>query len=201
MEEGSMKQSARSAGLGILITLLVLVAGGLLAMYTGAYNVAATQDHTALGRWILKTGQTRSVAVRADDVPEPPPFDADMVEHGFEHYQAMCVDCHGAPGVDRGEFGQGMTPTPPDLSEEAAHWSEKELFWITKNGIKLAGMPAFGPTHSDEEIWGLVAFMRELEGMTPQDYEEWEARLAPAEGDTAVDAGHSHEPGTPAHSH
>jgi ketosteroid isomerase-like protein len=32
-----------------------------------------------------------------------------------EHYRAMCVDCHGAPGVDRGEFGEGMTP-PPDLT-------------------------------------------------------------------------------------
>jgi mono/diheme cytochrome c family protein len=196
-----MKQSARSAGFAVLLTLLVLVAGGLLVMYTGAYNVAATHEHTAVGRWLLNTGQERSVAVRAGDVPDPPPIDTAMVEHGFEHYRAMCVDCHGAPGVDRGEFGQGMTPTPPDLSEEAGEWSDRELFWITKNGIKLAGMPAFGPTHSDEEIWGLVAFLRELEGMTAERYEDWEARFAPAEGDTATSSGHSHEPGTPAHSH
>jgi mono/diheme cytochrome c family protein len=196
------RQTARTAGLAVLLTLVVLVLGGLLFMYSGAYNVAATQEHTALGRWVLNTGQTRSVAVRAGGVPESPPFDASMVEHGFEHFRAMCVGCHGAPGVERGEFGKGITPTPPELSEEAAEWTEKELFWIMKHGIKMAGMPAFGPTHSDEEIWGLVAFLQELEGMTAEEYAQWEARFAPAPGDTAATAGgHSHAPGTPDHSH
>lgn len=204
------RKTARTAGLSILLTLVVLAIVGLAFMYTGAYNVAATEDHTALGRWILSTGQERSVAVRADDAPEPPAFDASMVEHGFEHFRAMCVVCHGAPGVERGEFGKGITPTPPELSEEAAEWSARELFWITKHGIKLAGMPAFGPTHSDEEIWGIVAFLEELEGMTGEEYAQWEARFAPTPGDAAASApgdtaaasaGHSHGPGTPSHSH
>lgn len=194
--------TARTAGLAILLTLLVLGVGGLIFMYTGAYNVAATEDHTAVGRWILNTGQERSVAVRAGEVADPPPVDADMLDHGFEHFRAMCVECHGAPGVERGENGKGLTPTPPELSEEAAEWSAKELFWITKHGIKMAGMPAFGPTHSDEEIWGLVAFLQELDGMTAEEYAQWEARFAPAPGDTAAaSSGHSHAPGTPDHAH
>ena len=194
--------TARTAGLAVLLTLLVLLVGGLLYVYAGAYNVAATQDHTALGRWVLSTGQQRSVAVRARELSEPPPVDADMLDHGFEHFRAMCVECHGAPGVGRGEIGKGLTPTPPELSEEAGEWSAKELFWITKHGIKMAGMPAFGPTHSDGEIWGLVAFLQELDGMTAEEYARWEARFAPAPGDTAAaSSGHPHAPGTPDHSH
>ncbi|HUH13981.1 MAG TPA: cytochrome c [Longimicrobiales bacterium] len=195
--------SARTAGLAVLGTLLVLALGGLVFLYSGAYNVAATEDHTVLGRWALGTGLERSVAVRARDVAEPPAVDADMLAHGFDHYRAMCVVCHGAPGIERGEFGQGMTPTPPDLAESAREWGARELFWITKHGIKLAGMPAFGPTHSDEELWGIVAFLQALADMTPEEYAELEAQYA-AGADSAAGSGqggHSHAPGTPAHGH
>lgn len=82
----------------------------------------------------------------------------------------MCAACHGAPGVERGALGKGMNPEPPDLAAEAAEWSDRELFWITKHGIKLAGMPAFGVTHSDEEVWGIVAFLRRLEHISPEEY-------------------------------
>lgn len=63
-----------------------------------------------------------------------------------------------------------MKPRPPHLSEAAAHWRPQELFWLVKHGVKMSGMPAFGPTHADQEIWNIVAFVRELPGMTPERY-------------------------------
>lgn len=183
--------TARTAAITVLATLAVLAAAGLLFIYSGAYNVAATEKHTTLGRWVMNTMQNRSVAVRAEGVAAPPLADSAMVEHGFEHFRAMCVVCHGAPGVERGELGKGITPTPPRLSEQASMFSAKELFWIIENGIKMAGMPAFGPTHSDQEIWGLVAFLERLEGMSEEEYAEWESRSAarPADGGATP---HSH---------
>ena len=67
-------------------------------------------------------------------------------------------------------IGEGLNPEPPDLSEEAAHMTPQELFWITQNGIKMTGMPAFGPTHSDEELWAMVAFMQKLPDLSPEKY-------------------------------
>jgi hypothetical protein len=107
-----------------------------------------------------------------------------MLRHGFDEYREMCVACHGAPGVERGALGKGINPEPPDLAKESAEWSDRELFWITKHGIKMAGMPAFGITHSDEELWGIVAFVRRLESMSPEEYR----RLA-GEGETHAHAG------------
>lgn len=150
--------------------VLLLGVGAFVFISTGAYSVAATEPHTAFTRWLLNTTQKRSVAVRADDVPAQPPVDSAMVRQGFEEYREMCVACHGAPGVERGTLGKGINPKPPDLAEEAAEWSDRELFWITKHGIKLAGMPAFGVTHSDNELWGIVAFLRRLESMSPDEY-------------------------------
>lgn len=180
----------RNGLIGALAAVLVAVAVGLLALQAGWYDVSATEPHTELTRWALGTLQENSIRARAGNLEVTLPTDSASLEHGFVHYDAMCVSCHGAPGVDRGETGQGMTPTPPDLAEEAPEWSDAELFWITRHGIKLAGMPAFGPTHSDEQLLGLVAFVRRLPEMTAADYAAW--REAARSGEVAGD-GHTHD--------
>jgi mono/diheme cytochrome c family protein len=43
-------------------------------------------------------------------------------------------------------------------------YSDPELFWIVKNGIRLSGMPGFGKVESDEHIWDLVRYLRTLPG-------------------------------------
>jgi mono/diheme cytochrome c family protein len=160
------------AAIAISGFVVMLVVGAAIVVFTGAYNVAATAPHSPLTDWLMSTAMGRSVAARADEIPPPPRADSAMVRHGFEEYRAMCASCHGAPGVERNEIGQGIHPRPPDLAEEAAEWSDRELFWITKHGIKLAGMPAFGATHSDEELWGIVAFVRQLQHMSADDYRQ-----------------------------
>ena len=199
-----------STGSTVLITLalalLVLVGGGLAFIYSGVYNVAATDSHLGIMQWALNTTMDRSVAVHASEAPEPPPVDSAMLANGFHHFSEMCVTCHGAPGVERGEIGKGMNPEPPELSEEAAEFSPRELFWITKHGIKMAGMPAFGPTHTDEEIWGIVSYVQRLPEMSPEEYQGWVGRYGGgggegADGEEAEEGGHAHAPGTPPHSH
>jgi hypothetical protein len=56
----------------------------------------------------------------------------------------------------------------------ASRWSRAELFWIAKNGIKMSGMPAFGSTHKDEEIWRVVSFVQRLPRVTEEDYAKME---------------------------
>jgi mono/diheme cytochrome c family protein len=48
--------------------------------------------------------------------------------------------------------------------------SDPELYWVIKNGIKMAGVPAFGFTHSEDELWGMVAFVRRLPNLKPKEY-------------------------------
>ncbi len=60
-----------------------------------------------------------------------------------------------------------LPPAPPSDSSSGAlpevqQWSDAELFWIIKNGIRLSGMPGFGKIHSDVEIWHLVQYIRSL---------------------------------------
>lgn len=196
------RKTWKIVGTTVAIAIVVGGLGALAVMYSGAYNVAATAEHTPLVQWVLGTTQERSVKARGDNVPMAPPFDSSLVASGFEGYRAMCVECHGAPGVDPGVNGQGLNPSPPDLAEEASEMTDGELFWVTKNGIKFTGMPAFGPTHSDQDIWGLVAFMRELETMSPRQYEQLVAASeARRQNDGGESEGHVDAPGAPAHTH
>jgi mono/diheme cytochrome c family protein len=56
-----------------------------------------------------------------------------------------------------------MYPRASDLTSlEVQQYSDRELFWIVKNGIRLSGMPAFGRVESDEHIWNLVHYVRTL---------------------------------------
>jgi hypothetical protein len=41
---------------------------------------------------------------------------------------------------------------------------------IIKRGIKDTGMPAWGPTHSEEELWELVAFLNIFPTMPDAEY-------------------------------
>ena len=193
--------TGKTAAITAVAVVVVLALAGLGFMYSGAYNVAATDGHSGLMQWALETTKDRSIGARGDDVPEPPAFDSALVVSGFDGFRDMCVQCHGAPGVDPGVNGQGLYPEPPELGEEAHEFTDGELFWITKNGVKFTGMPAFGPTHADRDLWAVVAFIRELEEMSPDEYQRRvdarEAELAAQESES----GHNHAPGTPEHEH
>ena len=81
-----------------------------------------------------------------------------------------CSECHGAPGVEPSGFSQGLIPPPPILSEEVHEWDAAELFWITKHGVKMTGMPAFGHAHTDDEIWAMVAFLQHMPTISSEEY-------------------------------
>jgi mono/diheme cytochrome c family protein len=96
-----------------------------------------------------------------------------MIRTGGLHYKEEgCVDCHGGPGISRAEFAKSMQPEPPDLTKAAATLDDAELYWIMQNGLKMTGMPAFGPTHNQEELWAMVAFTRRLPEMSQSEYEK-----------------------------
>ena len=191
----------------VVVTLIVafIVVGTLISAVTGLglYDVAATTPDSSLLASLLHDAMESSVERRARDIQAPDLSAPGLVETGLVHYHEMCVTCHGAPGVPASEIGAGLNPSPPELVHEAEEWSEAELFWMTKHGIKMTGMPAFGPTHTDEDIWAIVALMKRLPEMTPEQYAAMveQAGLGPGPAGGMSEGGHSHAPGTAPHEH
>jgi cytochrome c553 len=64
-----------------------------------------------------------------------------------------------------------MLPEPPQLTQAAADWSSAELFWIVHNGQKFTGMPAWLAFSREDEVWPVVAFLRELPEIDGPAYE------------------------------
>ena len=158
--------------LGGLATLAILAVAAAAVIMLGAYDVAATRPHNAITHWILSTTMRSSVSNRATQSGKPMPVTEELAVRGFADFDEMCVTCHGAPGKERSEIGKGLNPTPPDLMIAARRWSDTELFWIIKNGIRMTGMPAFGLTHDDERIWAIATVVRHLPDMTAERYAE-----------------------------
>ena len=150
----------------------VVVAGGALAfIYAGIYDIAATKPHFAVTQWVLRTVMERSVKRQARGIEVPNLDDLEKVHIGFKNFHAMCVTCHGAPGTPPSEVGKGLYPEAPDLAQAAKNWTPAELYVITKRGIKMSGMPAWEATHSGEELWALVAFLKVLPTMPVAEYQ------------------------------
>jgi len=63
-----------------------------------------------------------------------------------------------------------MTPHPPFLPERIDRWDDAELFQIVKHGIKFTGMPAWTAPKRNDEIWAVVAFLRQLPRLSADQY-------------------------------
>ncbi len=157
--------------LRVAIAIVILIGVFLLFIYSGIYNVSAMEPHNGFTLWMMNTVKDNSIEHQAKEIKAPNLNDSSLVKLGFSHYREMCVGCHGGPGQSRDEIGQGLYPMAPTLAKSAKELSPSELFWITKNGIKMTGMPAFGRTHPDDKIWAIVSFLEKLPGMTKEQYQ------------------------------
>ena len=152
--------------------MLIAVVVSIGLAYSGYVNVGATVQHNTLSNWLLTTTMQKSVKRHAQDLNTVVPELGDhaLILVGAENYDAMCATCHAPPGQSPSALAEGLNPVPPNLQESGEHMSAKELFWVTKHGIRMTGMPAWGLTHSDEELWSVVAFMKTLPNLGPEEY-------------------------------
>jgi mono/diheme cytochrome c family protein len=155
----------------LVVWLLLLLAAVAVTIYEGLYNVAADVPHTQPVYWLVETLRERSVAARARDIVVRSNLDdANRISKGAGQYADMCSGCHLAPGMKRTEISQGLYPRAPELRHKT-DLTAAEQFWIVKHGVKMTAMPAWGVTHDDELLWDVVAFVRKLPELTPEQYQ------------------------------
>ncbi|QBB70734.1 cytochrome c [Pseudolysobacter antarcticus] len=154
----------------LLLVLLLGVLGATAFVYFGLFDIAADHPHSALVFDLMETTRVRAIAAHATAVTVPPLDDPSLLPMGAEHYAAMCTECHLAPGMEDSEIRAGLYPQPPKLSDYP-HPDAAQLFWVIKHGLKMSGMPAWGPTHDDTMIWAMVVFVQKLPTLTPSQYQ------------------------------
>jgi len=173
----------------LIILLLLGIAGGVSFAYSGIFNVATSWEDPGPVRWLLVTTRESSIKSHAKTISAPELGSREQIEDGYRGFRDMCVICHTLPGQKASPVAQGLNPEPPDLADEADHMSAAELFWVTKNGIRMTGMPAWGPTHDDQELWDVIAFIKAMPELSEADYRSLEQLSAQGHGHGAG-AGH-----------
>ncbi|MFQ5428373.1 MAG: c-type cytochrome [Thermodesulfobacteriota bacterium] len=86
-------------------------------------------------------------------------------------YERHCHYCHGQKGLGDGPVGTAITPHPADFVHDSKRMarSDKELFKSISQGKqkKIGGeamsMPRWAHILSEEDIWDVLAYVRELE--------------------------------------
>ncbi|MFY9326819.1 MAG: cytochrome c [Georgfuchsia sp.] len=182
-----------------LVLLLVFALGIGAFAWSGIYNPGADSPHWKITYALIEASRDRSVERHASTVVVPANLDdPQLILNGAGHYAAMCSDCHLAPGKQDSELRAGLYPLPPNLSETNVDpVDSREAFWIIKHGLKMSAMPAWGMSHDDVTIWSMVAFLRKLPGMAPEQYQEMIAKALPdvdldSMGGETMPASHGH---------
>jgi hypothetical protein len=175
----------------LLIALFLLaIAAGVAVIYTGVGTVGADDDHSPLTHRLLETVRERSVARAARSVEvRLPRLDEAALLSAVAGFDDMCAGCHAPPGHSPTALARGLNPPATDLTIAAGERTAAELFWVTRHGIRMTGMPAWGVTHSDDELWPLVALILRFPELGEGEYA---GLLATAQ---AAGVGHGHDHG------
>jgi mono/diheme cytochrome c family protein len=169
----------RLVTVALSLAAAAVVAATVAALFVrrGVYDVGAMTQHTQPVYSVLETAMAYSVKERAAGVQAPPLDDPALRDRGAACYRAHCVQCHAAPGVPPGPVGMSMQPLPGPLQDAALRWQPREIYWITRNGVRMSGMPAWGTRLAERDLWALVAFIGTLPAHTPASYTATQQRL------------------------
>lgn len=162
----------RSFTLGIIVTLLVLVLGGLAFALLGFMpsNANATPSHMEMR--VAMNALDASMDRHAPRLSSPiPPTDLNLID-GMKIYTMNCALCHG--GIDRqpSVLEKSFYPPPPNLIMDPPDDPEWHLYFVIRNGVRYTGMPAWDKALTEPDIWKVTAFLARIDKLPPavQDY-------------------------------
>jgi len=89
----------------------------------------------------------------------------DSIAQGGILYLRGCAGCHGEPGKPGEDLDH--YPRVPQLPQTGTQYSEPELYWIVKHGIRHTAMSAYGPFYSEKELWAIASFLRRINNLPP----------------------------------
>ena len=168
---------------GVVMRALAIVGGlAVVAALAGSVYVAlavrggfaARDKPSALETTLARAMWKLSVPQHAKALQSPLRITPEVLAEGRAHWADHCATCHANDGSGDTLMGKNLYPKPPDMRTAATQYmTDGELYYIIQNGIRLSGMPAWGePVDDDRHGWALVAFIRHLTQLAPEELEE-----------------------------
>lgn len=156
----------------VVAVIVLMLLGGLV--YLGAqmrrHGFSAQTKPSWVEVWFARHVRRMAMPAEAKTLLNPYPVTPESVARGRDHFAAHCAVCHDFDGRGRTDIGRNLYPKVPDMSSRATQGlTDGELFYIIQNGVRFTGMPAWQSEHTVKETWELVAFLRRLPQLTPEE--------------------------------
>jgi mono/diheme cytochrome c family protein len=176
--------------LGIVVTILVLVIGGLGIALLGFAPTNSNTSPPKLERQIAMSALDASMERHAPRLNNPvPPTDENLIA-GLKIYTMNCAGCHGDISRHPSVFGKSFYPPAPSLILHPLDDPEWHVFYAIRTGVRYTGMPAWDKTLPESDIWKVTAFLTRIEKLPPAVQDYWK-KASGAEAPTAEPEGHS----------
>lgn len=136
-----------------------MLVGGMLLLSLGCKVREPWKLETSLAKTVK---QRITIGGKGDR--NPMPATAENIHAGRENFSHYCFACHGLDGQNTGvPFAEKMSPPVPRLTSPAVQgYTDGQLKWVIDNGIFPSGMPASKGILSEDEIWQIVVYVRNL---------------------------------------
>ena len=162
--------------LGIVVSIAVAIAGAYLFVSRGMLPAGQDVKPGALEKWAAKTSLRATMRREAQELKSPIPPTNENLAAGVALYVAHCQVCHGGPDGVASPVAKGLSPDAPQLAKHGVEDDpEGTIYWKIAHGIRFTGMPAFRPSLSDQEIWQMALFAKQMDKLPPGLRQAWAA--------------------------
>lgn len=153
--------------LGILFAVVLFSLATFAYLRLGYAKARGDTPASSLEARLLEPAVHASVRHHAPETPNPfPPTDQNVIAGG-KIYLAECSGCHSELEPGKGGSPTALVPSPPQFSSVGTEYTEAQIFWIAKHGIRRSGMFANGQWDSDDRLWRVSTFLKRIRSLPP----------------------------------
>jgi len=162
---------------GVALTLAILLVGIYVLVLSGLIPANADSKPGGLETWMAGKSLKATIGREAPTEQNPVALNDQNLVEGVHLFAQNCAVCHGSAkgSASPSPIAKGLYPQAPQLATDGVEDDpEGESFWKIKHGIRLTGMPSFGGSLSDRQIWSLALFLNHMDKLPPAAQQVWQ---------------------------
>jgi thiosulfate dehydrogenase len=160
----------KSVFLGVALTIGIALIGGYALVKSGLIPANADAKPGWLETWMARNSLHATLRREAPKEQNPVALTDQNLLEGVRLFAQNCAVCHGsAKGkTSASPIAKGLYQKPPQLASDGVEDDPEGVsFWKIKHGIRLTGMPSFGDSLKDRQIWTLALFLKHMDKLPP----------------------------------
>lgn len=166
---------------GVIFTLIVIFCVVYGTVHFGLFPVGADNPPGRIERSLANQAMDeyvdRHMPAQKDNPFQPT---SDNLTEGAHLYEKHCSSCHGGATNKISPMRSKFSPPVPQIINRIPHDEDGHLWWVTKHGIRMTGMPSWDGILSDDEMWKTILFVKHSNALPPDVQMAWQEIATPA---------------------